>query len=114
MNDASHNENIMEQVYTIVRSIPRGKVLSYGIIGAKCTPPISGYICGRIMQEVPSGVPWWRVVGKEGNLPISKRTPELSHEQRYKLKEEGVEFDENGRVRMSEFSAEKLQLNLEL
>lgn len=103
-----NDENITQQIYAIVRAIPSGKVLAYGAVGARSTPPISGYICGRIMGDVPSDVPWWRVVGKDGNLPIRKRNPELSIQQRETLIAEGVEFDEDGKVRMAEYSAESI------
>lgn len=92
------------QIFDIVRAIPQGKVLSYGAVGARSNPPISGYICGRVMGKVPDDVPWWRVVGKDGNLPLRKRHPELSIQQRETLIAEGVRFDENGKVRMAEFS----------
>jgi methylated-DNA-protein-cysteine methyltransferase-like protein len=102
--DASRDETIVSQIHDIVRAIPRGKVLSYGAVGARSTPAISGYICGRITRTMPEDVPWWRVVGKNGNLPIRKRHPELSILQREKLEAEGVEFDENDCVKMEEFS----------
>jgi len=102
--DAESDDTIKQQIFKIVRAIPAGKVLSYGAVGARSTPPISGYICGRIMGVVPPDVPWWRVVGKEGNLPIRKRNPELSIQQREKLVAESVKFDENGKVKMAEFS----------
>lgn len=103
--DASRDETIVSQIYEIIRAIPSGKVLSYGAVGARSTPAISGYICGRITRTVPEDVPWWRVVGKNGNLPIRKRHPELSVLQREKLEAEGVGFDENDCVRMEEFAA---------
>jgi len=103
-DDAQRDEDITQQIYEIVRAIPKGKVLSYGAVGERSTPPISGYICGRIMGNVPSDVPWWRVVGKDGNLPIRKRHPELSIQQHEMLIAEGVEFDEEGKVNMSGFS----------
>ena len=80
-------------------------MLSYGEVGALCEPPISGYVCGRVMNNVSDDVPWWRVVGKDGTLPISKRSPHLAIEQRQKLEAEGVGFGEDGKVRMSEFGA---------
>ena len=98
------DDTITQQIYEIVRAIPKGKVLAYGAVGARSTPPISGYICGRIMGDVPSDVPWWRVVGKNGNLPIRKRNPELSIQQRELLEAESVEFDESGKVEMTQFS----------
>jgi methylated-DNA-protein-cysteine methyltransferase-like protein len=101
--DAALAEKIKDQVFDKVREIPTGRVLSYGGVGALCDPPISGYICGRIMGNVPEGVPWWRVVGKEGNLPIRKRTPELEDKQHTLLKDEGIEFDEDGHIPMDRF-----------
>ena len=86
------------QVMKLAQDVPRGRVISYGALGKRCEPPISGYICGRVMAQVLDDVPWWRVVGKEGNLPISKRGPRHAERQRELLSEEGVEFDEDGRV----------------
>jgi methylated-DNA-protein-cysteine methyltransferase-like protein len=95
---------IIEQVYTHARQIPAGRVISYGALGARCIPPISGYICGRIMNQAQHDVPWWRVVAKDGSLPIAKRNPLLAAEQREKLCEEGVQFKEDGKILMPEFS----------
>lgn len=103
-DDAHLNQAIIAQVYEHARAIAPGKVLSYGALGALCSPPISGYICGRIMNQVLDDVPWWRVVAKDGSLPIAKRNPVLANEQREKLAAEGVRFDESGKVRMTEFS----------
>jgi methylated-DNA-protein-cysteine methyltransferase-like protein len=102
-DDATRDAVLVAQAHSIVRAIPVGRVLSYGGVGARCEPPISGYICGRILQNAPDDVPWWRVVGKNGNLPISKRHPELSLQQRALLENEGVGFDAKGQVRMEEF-----------
>ncbi|MEO6907077.1 MAG: MGMT family protein [Abditibacteriaceae bacterium] len=95
--DPTHDE-LRIQIHQLVRQIPKGKVTNYGSIGAACKPPINGYICGRLMQNAPPDVCWWRVVAKEGSLPAAKRSPELGHEQRDLLEEEGVEFEENGKV----------------
>jgi methylated-DNA-protein-cysteine methyltransferase related protein len=98
MNDDFSQDLIVAQVYAIVRAIPAGQTLSYGAVGARCEPPISGYVCGRIMANVLDDVPWWRVVAKDGSLPIAKRNPQLAEKQRSHLEDEGVRFDENGRV----------------
>ena len=101
--DASHDETIIAQVYRWARAVPPGRVISYGELGKLCEPPISGFICGKIMNRAIHDVPWWRVVGKEGNLPISKRSPHLAVEQRERLEEEDVEF-EGECVAMSRFA----------
>ena len=91
------------QVFALARQISAGRVTSYGALGARCEPPISGYICGRIMNNAGEDVPWWRVVAKDGSLPISKRNPSLAARQRELLRNEGVEFSDDNRVLESYF-----------
>jgi methylated-DNA-protein-cysteine methyltransferase-like protein len=100
--DPTHDE-LRVQIHQLVRQIPKGKVTNYGSIGAACKPPISGYICGRLMQDTPPDVPWWRVVAKDGTLPAAKRSPELGREQRLLLENEGVAFEANGNVQQKYF-----------
>ena len=88
-------ERLRAQVRRLARAIPVGRVISYGALGARCEPPISGYICGRVMGQLMGDVPWWRVVGKTGALPISKRGPDKALEQRKRLENEGVLFEED-------------------
>ncbi len=85
-------ELLRAQVERLCHAIPHGRVISYGALGARCEPPISGYVCGRVMGRVMDVAPWWRVVGKTGNLPIHKKGPERAREQRELLESEGVEF----------------------
>jgi len=101
-----------EQVIELCRSVPQGRVTSYGALGAECDPPISGYICGRVMGQIMDGAPWWRVVGKDGKLPISKRSPNHSREQREKLESEGVRFDDEGKIERRFFVGEANELSL--
>ncbi len=95
---SDESERIRLQILRLAREIPEGRVVSYGVLGKRSDPPISGYICGRIMALVLEDVPWWRVVGKDGNLPIGKRGPEMAARQRELLKSEGIQFDENGAI----------------
>lgn len=88
-------ELLRAQVKRLCQAIPRGRVISYGALGARCDPPISGYVCGRVMGQLMDYVAWWRVVGKSGTLPISKRGPEKAMEQRQLLESEGVLFEED-------------------
>ena len=99
MDESEDYQTTREQVFEAARAIPAGRVTSYGALGQACNPPISGYVCGRIMGVVMKDVPWWRVVGKDGQLPIRKRHPELETRQRQLLSEEGVEFNEQGHIK---------------
>ena len=93
-------QHIDARVFELVRSVPAGRVVSYGSVGAACEPAISGYVCGRILGRASDDVPWWRVVGKDGALPIRKRAPELEERQKKQLLKEGVIFTADGQIDM--------------
>ena len=92
-SEPNEAELLRAQIRRLCREIPPGRVISYGALGARCEPPVSGYVCGRVMGQLMDDVPWWRVVGKAGTLPIGKRGPEHSIEQRKRLEDEGVIFE---------------------
>jgi methylated-DNA-protein-cysteine methyltransferase-like protein len=87
-----------EQVWNLVRQIPRGKVASYGQIALMLPPPagidFDAYKAfaprwvGGAMAACPDDVPWQRVINSQGK--ISQRPG--AERQRILLEEEGVEF----------------------
>jgi methylated-DNA-protein-cysteine methyltransferase-like protein len=93
----------MDELWELIRSIPKGRVASYGTIGESLRAPTSGRAVGRWMAHCPNGVPWWRVVARTGQLPIAKRDPGLGLLQEEILREEGVEV-ENLKVDMNQFA----------
>lgn len=82
----------LDELWGLVASIPKGKVASYGAIGAALKNPASGFMVGRWMAQCPEGTPWWRVVSKSGAFPIAKLDPYLGLDQRKLLEGEGVSF----------------------
>jgi methylated-DNA-protein-cysteine methyltransferase-like protein len=93
-----------EAVYEVVREIPRGKVVTYGQVADMVTKvSIGAREVGAAMNVCPQDVPWQRVVGAGGHLPIGKRNPHLAARQRELLENEGVTFLPNGRVDMTHF-----------
>jgi methylated-DNA-protein-cysteine methyltransferase-like protein len=80
----------LDEVWSVVRSIPVGRVASYSAVGRALQRPVSGRTVGRFMARCPGDVPWWRVVAQTGALPVGKRDPRLEREQREILVEEGV------------------------
>lgn len=74
-----------------VRAVPRGRVTNYGALGRALSRPVSGVVVGGWLNHVPEDVPWWRVVGRDGRLPIWKKDPSLEDLQATRLAEEGVE-----------------------
>lgn len=77
---------------------------SYSALGKALSRPVSGVIVGGAMSRCPQGVPWWRVVGKDGRFPVEKRDPVLGHLQSDLLKGEGVEMLAEGQVAPSAFT----------
>ncbi|MEJ5169667.1 MAG: MGMT family protein [Fimbriimonadales bacterium] len=82
----------MSQLWFVVATIPYGKVATYGDVGRELDPPVSGLLVGKWMARAPEGVPWWRVVARDGTLVVAKRSPALGLEQRLRLEKEGVPF----------------------
>ena len=87
-----------EQVWELVRQIPKGKVAAYGHIALMLPPPngveFEAYKAfgprwvGGAMANCPDDVPWQRVINSQGK--ISARPG--AEMQRQLLEEEGVVF----------------------
>jgi methylated-DNA-protein-cysteine methyltransferase-like protein len=93
-----NQQTYYEQVWNLVRQIPRGKVASYGQIAMMIPPPVgvefesykafSPRWVGGAMAACPDDVPWQRVINSQGK--ISERPG--AERQRDLLEEEGVVF----------------------
>jgi methylated-DNA-protein-cysteine methyltransferase-like protein len=93
----SNRESFFKQVYAIVRSIPRGTVLTYGQIAVLLGAPTMARQVGWAMHGCPKGLPWQRVVGASGRLLINSLSKDGgSLLQRHLLELEGVRF--NGKL----------------
>jgi methylated-DNA-protein-cysteine methyltransferase-like protein len=92
-----------ERIYAVVRSIPAGRVATYGQVAAivgNCTARMVGYA----LAAVPPGsnVPWQRVINAQGK--ISLRADSAGHErQRQLLEAEGVQFDGQGKIALRRY-----------
>lgn len=97
-----------ERVWDLVRTIPRGKVATYGQLALMLRPPPgveeSTYRAfgprwvGGAMAACPEGVPWQRVINSQGK--ISDRPG--ARKQRKLLQQEGVEFARD-RIDLTQF-----------
>lgn len=88
-----------DDVYAMVRRVPRGTVTTYGHIAALCGKPRAARTVGWALHALPddSDVPWQRIVNARGGISIGKVgvPPEL---QRSLLENEGIEFRPDGSV----------------
>lgn len=93
---AELQEDWHESLFAYVRSIPPGRVVSYGQAASEVKGiALTARQVGGAMALVPKDVPWQRVVGADGHLPIGKRSPELKMQQIKLLSAEGVQFSAN-------------------
>lgn len=78
-------------VYRLVKSIPRGRVITYGQLAKALRLSGGARTAGRAMSASPSGqgIPWHRVVGAAGRL--LPREPYASLQRRL-LESEGTQF----------------------
>ncbi len=93
-------QEFRQQVYELVKRIPRGKVLTYGIIATKVGKPRWARQVGwALHQNNSSKVPCHRIVDRNGRL-----APNFAFdgaiEQRKRLEVEKVEFKDEMHVDM--------------
>lgn len=89
-----------EDVYAIVKQIPRGRVMTYGQIAALCGSPRSARIVGQVAHWGPMDLPWQRVVNKTGGLAGGYTTGGKEAHKR-DLEADGIEVNDY-RVKVEE------------
>ena len=96
---------VVERVLRAVEQVPRGRVVSYGDIGALVG--VGPRLVGRIMSTYGSNVTWWRVTSSYGDLPVP-----LMDEVRERWASEGILLKPNGRgCRIAEYRADLAALS---
>lgn len=91
-------------VWEIARQVPPGKVTTYGQIASMIPPPgtltpkdyeaFGARWVGGALAACPPDVPWQRVINAQGKI-----SPRPGAElQRQLLEDEGVRFDERGKI----------------
>jgi methylated-DNA-protein-cysteine methyltransferase-like protein len=81
-----------------IRSIPKGKVATYGQVAAAAGYPLYHRHVAQLLQRSGGTLPWQRVVGSGGEIKLKY---EAALEQRTRLEMEGVRF-RGKRVDMAE------------
>ncbi len=91
-----------ERVYRIVRTIPRGRVMTYGqlaeILGEGYTPRTVGFV----MHASGDTTPWHRVMNAQGACSTGRIV--LPHDKQQRMLEaEGVIFNERRRCDLEKY-----------
>lgn len=95
--------NFTERVKQVIKSIPPGKVSTYGQVAMLA----GNYRAARQVAWVlhscseSDGLPWHRVINRQGRISLP---PGEGYEAQYGLlQSEGVEFSQDGRVDLYRF-----------
>lgn len=95
--------SFQHQVKEIIKSIPKGKVATYGQIATFAGNPRAARQVVRALHSCSDSdnLPWHRVINRHGRISLK---PNLGYEiQKGRLEEEGIEFDENDTVDLNRF-----------
>jgi methylated-DNA-protein-cysteine methyltransferase-like protein len=92
-----------ERVYAVVRSVPAGRVTTYGDVAAVLgTPRVARHVGWALAALRDEDVPWHRVINARGTISFRGDTPRAVI-QRARLEAEGVPFDPRGRVDLKRY-----------
>jgi methylated-DNA-protein-cysteine methyltransferase-like protein len=84
----------------VIRSVPKGKVSTYGRVAAAAGYPLYARAVARLLRKAPlHALPWQRIVGAGGEI---KLRGDAAQEQRLRLSMEGVKFH-GKRVNMEKY-----------
>ncbi|NGZ76654.1 MGMT family protein [Saccharibacillus alkalitolerans] len=90
-------------VVKTIRSIPPGRVMSYGQVAAASGSPRGARQVARILHSLSRkyGLPWHRVVNIRGEIALDENGG--GGEQQARLEAEGVEFGLGGRIDLKRY-----------
>jgi methylated-DNA-protein-cysteine methyltransferase related protein len=89
-----------EKVEFILRSIPRGKVISYGTVATLAGSPRAARQVVQIIHRT-NNIPWHRVINSRGAIAI--KDYDGFQEQKMLLAMEKVDSDHSGKIDYSKY-----------
>lgn len=103
------NGILQEQVFEFVKTIPAGKVVTYGQIAEHFGNKNLARMIGNVLHKNPDpvNVPCHRIVNRKGEVADNYAFGGAKM-QRIKLEEEGIVFEENGCVDLRKYGLEFL------
>jgi methylated-DNA-protein-cysteine methyltransferase-like protein len=114
---SNQTPNFYQQVYAVVRRIPRGKVTSYGRIAQMLGRPRAARAVGYALNALKdknddpayADIPWQRVVNSQGRISIVNREYSAQRQGEI-LREEGVVVSKELRINLDIYLWEGLHL----
>ena len=97
--------SFQEAILEVVRSIPAGKVASYGQVAAYVGMPRAARQVGWAMSSMEGApdFPWWRVLNKTGTITIKGNQFSNAQLQKELLEAEGVVVNDDYTLDMAHY-----------
>ena len=95
--------NRRDEVFELVRRIPKARVMTYGQIAAELSSRLSPRAVGWMLHQCPDDVPWQRVVNASGQCSTDRLPDFPKGMQRAILESEGVRFSDIGRLDLDHY-----------
>lgn len=92
-----------DRVIAIIRSVPEGKVVSYGQVALYAGLPRAAREVGWILRGSKEDMPWWRVINNKGIISIEGNWQADKRTQKQLLEAEGVEVSDKMEVDMEKY-----------
>ena len=104
---SSRVTKVFERILEVVRSIPRGRVMTYGQVAAVAGLPRGARVVGYALRGAKGAVPWQRVVGlrRRGWAHITIKDPIGAARQRILLEKERVTFTREEAIDLERYGA---------
>ncbi len=102
---AAHFAGAFARIHRVVVRIPRGRVMTYGMVAEAAGVPRGARVVGYAMRAAKGRVPWQRVLGKRraGVAHVTIKDPVGAAIQRQLLEKEGVKFRVDDGVELARF-----------
>jgi methylated-DNA-protein-cysteine methyltransferase-like protein len=98
-----NNDNFSYRIKEIIKSVPRGKVATYGQIATIAGHPKGARLVSYILHSSSKkdNLPWHRIINRKGMISLKKG---YGYEIQYQLlKDEGISFDDYATIDLKKF-----------
>lgn len=94
---------LSKRIVEIIKSVPHGKVLTYGGVAALAGAPRGARQVSWLLktQTKKHSLPWWRVINSKGKISI--KDPVGYQLQKNYLEEEGIRFTTCDEVELNKY-----------
>lgn len=91
------------RLYTLLATVPAGKVVTYGQLAGLIGLPRRARWVGQILKQLPhdTRLPWHRVINAQGKISLPPQ--QGGNEQAERLRAEGVMVSQEGKISLRQY-----------